>query len=365
MEHCKKNDNACDNNGLSSGIVLGTSDNDHRSVNNNIDIDNLVEGMNEINITDMSKCAACGKGGGGDNLKVCTACESVKYCNAKCRNAHRSKHKKECKQLAAERKLQNKIWDMNKMVISDDKLFADPPPKEDCPICMQPIPYAIGLCGVYTTYQPCCGKTICNGCVKEAEEEMEKGNLKEWCPFCRLPNPRTREELLERVKKRIDIGDDEAIDWLGGKYSHGTQGFLQDMNKAIKLYTRAAELGSVQAQNSLARAYEEGKGVEKDVSKAIYYYKVAAIARHEYARYALGDIEHYFGNINVAIKHYIISARAGHDKSLEEISKGYKAGHVAKDEYANTLRAHQDSVDEMKSEQRSVTHALRKLRHPE
>ena len=24
----------------------------------------------------------------------------------------------------------------------DDKLFADPPPKEECPICLQPIPHA-------------------------------------------------------------------------------------------------------------------------------------------------------------------------------------------------------------------------------
>ena len=49
---------------------------------------------------------------------------------------------------------------IDKMVISDDKLFADPPPKEDCPICMLPMPYAGGICGVRTAYQPCCGKII-------------------------------------------------------------------------------------------------------------------------------------------------------------------------------------------------------------
>jgi len=198
MEH-KKNDNAYayENSKLrgsdDDGIVLGTSDNDHRSVNNNnnnnnnnIDIDNLVEGINKMDI-DMSKCAACGKG--GDNLKICASCKSVKYCNAKCRNAHRSKHKKECKKLAAERKLHDRIWNMNKMVISDEKLFADPPPREDCPICMQPIPSALGLCKVYTAYQPCCGKILCNGCIMEAGEEMDKGNLKPWCPFCsQIPN---------------------------------------------------------------------------------------------------------------------------------------------------------------------------------
>ena len=59
MEHCKKNDNACDNKGLSGstnvdGIVLGTSDNDGSDNIDVIDIDNLVEGINKMGI-DMSK----------------------------------------------------------------------------------------------------------------------------------------------------------------------------------------------------------------------------------------------------------------------------------------------------------------------
>lgn len=60
---------------------------------------------NTISTSSMSKCAACGKG--GDNLKVCTSCEQVYYCNAKCRKAHRSKHKKECKQYVAEKRNKN------------------------------------------------------------------------------------------------------------------------------------------------------------------------------------------------------------------------------------------------------------------
>ena len=93
-----------------------------------------------------SKCAACGKG--GDNLKVCTSCEQVSYCNAKCRKAHRSKHKKECKQYAAEKRNKNAALraevdaiseKLCSIVVSDEELFKDPPPKEDCDICMLPI----------------------------------------------------------------------------------------------------------------------------------------------------------------------------------------------------------------------------------
>jgi len=79
-----------------------------------------------------SKCAACGKG--GNNLKVCTSCEQVSYCNAKCRKAHRSKHKKECRQLAAERHnvettvinidIHDITENFSKIEVSDEKLFA-------------------------------------------------------------------------------------------------------------------------------------------------------------------------------------------------------------------------------------------------
>jgi len=363
MNHCKK-EGAHENKLITTpnyvdGISLGSSDNISEDNDINADVDDIIEGINKMGM-DMSKCAACGKG--GDNLKVCTACKSVKYCNAKCRNAHRSKHKKECKQLAAERKLQDTIWDMNKMEISDEMLFAEPPPKVDCPICMQPIPYAIGFCGVYTMYMECCGKELCEGCVKAADTEVKKGNMKDCCAFCRKPSSVDQEERSERLHLRMKLNDGGAFAWLGSAMSGGTQGLPQDKNKAIKLWNKAAELGSVRAHNSLGSAYEVGKGVEKDVSKAIHHYQIAAIGGHEYARYQVGIMEETNGNMDRAMKHWMIAARSGFDDALEEISIGYKVGHVTKEEYASTLRAHRASQDEMKSEQRSVAHALRILK---
>jgi tRNA U34 5-methylaminomethyl-2-thiouridine-forming methyltransferase MnmC len=57
---------------------------------------------------------------------------SVKYCNAKCQKKHWSRHKKKCKQRAAE--------------LHDVALFKDPPAKEDCPICFLPMPTTLICC---------------------------------------------------------------------------------------------------------------------------------------------------------------------------------------------------------------------------
>ena len=51
--------------------------------------------------SNVVSCANCGNGEGSD-LKACTACKLVKYCNVTCQKAHRSQHKKACKKRAAE-----------------------------------------------------------------------------------------------------------------------------------------------------------------------------------------------------------------------------------------------------------------------
>src|SRR5210317_2467041 len=93
-------------------------------------------------------CAACGEGGVG--LKTCTACKMVKYCNASCQRVHWPKHKKECKKRAAE--------------IHDEALFKQPPPREECDICMLPLP----INAEEQRYQACCGKVLCMGCIHAA-----------------------------------------------------------------------------------------------------------------------------------------------------------------------------------------------------
>lgn len=250
---------------------------------------------------------------------------------------------------------------MGSLDISDDKLFADPPPNEDCPICMLPMPFSIAACGVTTSYQSCCGKILCGGCMLAADKEIKRGKMKDCCPFCRMTNPRSGKEIIKRSEKRMKLNDPGGIYALGTHYHLGEFGLPQSTKKAIELWRRAAELGHLEAHKTIGTLYLEGVGVEKDMEKAVYHWELAAIGGHENARYNLGinEIDKWrhkedSNTMYRAMKHFTISARAGCDKSLRYVGIGYatKDGIITKDEYATTLRAHKDSIDEMKSEQR-------------
>ena len=283
------------------------------------------------NTNNITTCANCGRGeesAGG--LKACTACNMVKYCNRKCQIAHRPQHKKSCKKRSAE--------------LYDEKLFKEPPPSEECPICMLPLPMGIRV----VTFYSCCGKRICSGCVLTIEES----GAKDLCAYCRTPPANSDEEEIERTEKLMEKGNARAFCMLGGHYAHRTRGMPQDMAKANELYLKAGELGCAEAYHNLGCSYRDGDGVEINEKKAKHYYEHAAINGDTDARHNLGCMEGQAGNHQRAMKHLLISASAGSKKSLNAVKGGYMAGYITKDEYANTMREYQKSQDEMKSNAR-------------
>ena len=282
----------------------------------------------------MSTCANCGKSEEDDTntkLKACTACKLVKYCNRECQIAHRPLHKKECKKRAAE--------------IYDEKLFKQPPPLEDCPICFVRLPS--GTAG--RTHHPCCGKIVCSGCI-HAVKVKAIGVSK--CPYCRIPAATSRDEMLRRYKKRMELDDANTIYNLGLFHTHGRQGFTQDYTKALEYYHRAGELGSSEAVTNAAVAYYNGEGVERDVKKARQYWEKAAIMGDLHARYSLGYEEEKARNIGRAKKYYMIAAKDGHETAVKNVLKLYSKGYVTKEEYENALRSYQEYVAEVKTVQR-------------
>jgi TPR repeat protein len=301
--------------------------------------------LKNVHITctdEVDVCANCGEEG-SDGLKACTACKMVKYCNRDCQIAHRSKHKKACRKRAAE--------------IHDEELFKQPPPKEDCPICLLRLP----LLPSGSTYMSCCGKNICCGC-RHATVYDKLGNeiriIEEKCPFCRTPGAQLK-EYFERLQKRVDLDDAEAIRNLGCYYRDGEGGFPQDYDKALELFVRAGDLGHATAYCNVGYAYDFGNGVEIDKKKANHYYKLAAIGGSIEARHNLGGSEVRVGNMNRALKHFMIAAEGGESHSLKVIQQLYSKGHATKDDYAKALQAYQAYLAEIKSTQRDAAAAAR------
>ena len=286
-----------------------------------------------------SICANCGEGEeSSGNLKACTACKMVKYCNRDCQIAHRPQHKKKCKKRAAE--------------IRDEKLCQEPPPPEECPICMLPPPLYDNATGM--AFNSCCGKLICIGCIHTIEES----GMNILCAYCRTPYVKSNEEEIKRLKKLMEKGNGDAFYQLAGLYAQGIKGMPQNHAKANELYLKAGELGCAGAYYNLGQSYQHGDGVEIDKKKAKHYWELAAINGDEMARHNLGCIELEAGNHQRAYKHCLIAASAGYKDSLDMVRKGYRVGQVTKEQYANTLREYQKSQDETKSEARDKARAV-------
>ena len=273
-------------------------------------------------------------------MNICNKCKMAHYCNAACKKKHKSKHKKKCDRRVAE--------------LYDEALFKDHPPNEDCPICMLPLPLDTGQ----TEFKSCCGKIICSGCIYAmAMEDIKKGKkeLEEHlCAFCRTPETSSDEERNRMLEKLVEKGNADAFYRLAFYYAEGSDGMPQDHQKANELWLKAGELGCAKAYSKLGYSYDNGRGVEIDKMKAKHYWEFAAMNGNVHARFNLGALELMAGNHQRAYKHMIIAARAGCNKSLDIVKKGFNNGLVTKDEYAGTLRAYHECQTEMKSELRDA-----------
>ena len=129
-------------------------------------------------------------------------------------------------------------------------------------------------------------------------------------------------------------------------------GFKQDYKKALELFHRAGELGHAESYNNIGYAHQCGEGVEVDKEKAKYYYELAAMGGNVAARYNLGVREEIAGNMNRALKHWMVAVKDGDNVSLKQIQLLYANGHESKEDYIKALQVYQSYLGEIKSKQR-------------
>ena len=220
-----------------------------------------------------------------------------------------------------------------------------------CTICYLYIGLPVGH---HSQRNACCMKRLCNGCILAARRR----GLLDDCPFCRTPYTNDEATQLAMIQKRVDKGDAEAIKFLGHKYFHGELGLTKDVPRAIELWTEAAELGSIDAQAALGILFYNGNGVGEDKPRGVHHWQQAAMKGHVLSRYNLGFVENENGNYELAVRHWMISAKMGHEGALNAIKDLFKVGQATKAQYAEALRGYGDAVEEMKSPQREEAKRL-------
>ena len=114
--------------------------------------------------------------------------------------------------------------------------------------------------------------------------------------------PNEVREAVNWYTKSADLGYTDAQYALGQIYSNGEKygsRIIVDKDSAIAAYwygvvknkyTKSAEQGDAEAQVKLARMYQWGNGTDKDISKAVYWYRKAAEKDNADAQLALGNI---------------------------------------------------------------------------
>lgn len=307
-------------------------------------------------------CSLCGKT--GDGLKMCNGCKCVYYCSVACQKDHRGEHKKVCKRIE---EILNSRGSNNvecaELLEPLDK--DDVPSREDCPICMLPLP----LDESRTDASPCCGKTICSSCNHEkmvlkmleicetaqTEEQAQEIDFEKFCcPFCRALPPEDEADELKAIMRRFEANDAKAAGQLGMAYLVGDFGLRKDNNEGLFRLLHGANLGDPNSCYSFACIYYEGHfGATRNKFVAKKYWEKAAEGGHIYARENLAQAEKDNGNFSQAKRHWQIAAAAGGEKSVMCLIACFQENKLCHKDLAICLQTYDKAWIGMRSEQRS------------
>ena len=233
----------------------------------------------------------------------------------------------------------------------DSGLFDDPPARPDCGICLLPMP--LRSQSYHRMILPCCGKEICGGCFYRIYVCVDDDGA---CPFCRS-SITVVEKMLPRLEERVKRGDARAMVHLA-MYYEGEGVELSTSDRILELYHRAAALGNARACYFLGVKYAKGKSVVRDQKMARKYFILAIKQGHIHARHKLGTLEYVSNNVDLAVRHWRISAAAGCADSIKGLDICLRRGVISKASFVESNRAFNLASEAMQSDDRSAWSSL-------
>ena len=103
-------------------------------------------------------------------------------------------------------------------------------------------------------------------------------------------------DVVARLERAGEQGSDSARVTLGALYLYGKGGLPQSVEKAVDLFSRAANAGDATAQYNMGVLYWHGQGVSQSRSKAVEYFIKAANQNDAPAQLVMGTL-HYHGEV--------------------------------------------------------------------
>src|SRR6185312_570848 len=154
------------------------------------------------------------------------------------------------------------------------------------------------------------------------------------------------QKAVKLYQKAAEQGDARALNILGFCYENGT-GVEKYIQKAVELYQKAAEQGDADAQFSLGVCYENGTGVEQNIQKAVELYQKAAKQGLVHAQNHLGVCSNLTGLLMENPAEFTWNKRIKQLSTLmRDLQTMHKAGVVHKNFHSGnvlwTLDEHQN-----------------------
>ena len=156
------------------------------------------------------------------------------------------------------------------------------------------------------------------------------------------------------LQELAEEGSADAEYELGRYFFVGAHTGRPQYDKAIEHWTRAAELGNLNAAFNLGKIYYDGEHAEEDREKSSYYYKIAAEGGDAEAQFIIGN--HYQHGIGVSVdfqkanEWYQRSAEQGNVDALTNLGINYMEGRGVEMDYEKAVGWYKRAAEQYLSE---------------
>jgi Sel1 repeat len=135
---------------------------------------------------------------------------------------------------------------------------------------------------------------------------------------------------IETMRAKAEKGDLESQNNMGYSYQKG-DGVEKDVTKAISWYRKAAESGYAKSQSNMANCYLAGFGLPRDTTKAVFWMEKAAAQGYAKAQYNLGVLYEKGSRVTPqdskkAAEWYRKAANQGYGNAINNLAGMYMRG---------------------------------------